>query len=500
MNFKIALSIGVIACLRLSIAGAQSYTEEALMFSRIRVGGTARIQAMGGAQIALGGDLSLAYSNPAGLGMYNRSDVTVTPAFNTTNISSAYFGNTKDASQSTFILPHLGIAFHADQDGRKGLWGGTLGITFNRINDFNEQFSYSASNPHNSLIDYFVVDANKNGDVSQFAPGGYQYNRPTGLAYYNYLVNPQSVLNPPGPTDQYFTVVTGIPLQTETVKNTGAQNQWNLSYGVNFNDKVFLGAGLGIVSLKYSSDKQYSEQFTETGHPMSPMKLHESLSMNGTGINFTVGTIIRPITPLQIGLSIATPSAIEIEETYNAYMSTSWDSVQYANGVSSHEAFTDNVTSTYSLSTPWKISSGLAYFFQKRGFLTADVEWISYGKTRYSGGGDWSADNDIINNTYQSTFNLRFGGEYRWNNFRFRAGYSYMPDPFRTPENNVNREIISLSGGVGYRTEKFYIDLAVIRSRGDMSYRPYQLYYALDPLVTQTRKSTVVMITVGLPF
>ncbi len=498
MNSRIALAVGVVAWMSVSMARAQSYTEEALMVSRTRVGGTARIQAMGGAQIALGGDLSLAYSNPAGLGMYNRSEATLSPAMAFTNYASTYLGGTTNASLSTPMIPHLGIAFHADQDGRKGLWGGTLGISFNRINDFNETFSYSGKNPDNSIIDYFVVDAGRNGDVSQFAQSGYSYNRPTGLAYYNYLLSPQSDLTPPGPADQYFSVVTGKPTQSETVKNSGAQNQWSISYGVNLNDKIFLGAGLGIVTLKYTSDKRYKELFDQ-GEPMRDMQLNESLSLTGTGINATLGAIFRPINTLQLGLSVATPTAMEIEEAYTAYMSTVWDSTQYANGTRNHEVYTDNVTSNYSISTPWKISSGIAYFFEKHGFITADFEWLSYGKTRYSGG-DWTADNDIINNTYQSTFNLRFGGEYRLNNFRFRAGYNYMPDPHRTSENNVNRSISSISGGFGYRTAKFYVDLAVISTSGDTSYRPYQLYYPKDPLVTQNKQSTMVMVTVGLPF
>lgn len=233
---------------------------------------------------------------------------------------------------------------------------------------------------------------------------------------------------------------------------------------------------------------------------MSEMILRESLALSGTGINATLGAIFRPITPLQLGVSFTTPTAMEIEESYNAYMSSAWDSVQYSNGKSFTDAYTDNVTSTYSLSSPWKIATGLAYFFEKHGFISADVEWLNYGKTRYSGDWDWSADNAIINSTYQSVFNLRFGGEYRWNNFRFRAGYNFMPTPYQAGQSDVNHEIVSVSGGVGYRTGKFYIDLAVIQTRGDNSYRPYQLYYPKDPVVKQTLRSTQVMITVGLPF
>ncbi len=499
MNSRIALAVGVAAWMSMSMAYSQSYTEEALMVSRTQVGGTARIQAIGGAQVALGGDLSLAYSNPAGLGMYNRSEATLSPAMAFTNYASSYLGGTTNASLSTPMISHLGVGFHADQDGRKGLWGGTLGISFNRINDFNQSFSYSGNNPNSTLIDYFIINANGQPE-SNFSYSGSQFNTPTGLAYSNYLINPQSVLTPPGPDTLYFSVIQPPAKQSESVKVSGAQNQWSISYGLNFNDKIFVGAGLGIVTLKYAYDKRYREQF-DPGQPMRDMQLNESLSLNGTGINATLGAIFRPLSALQLGLSVATPTAMEIEEAYNANMSTVWDSTQYANGTRDHYEYTDNVTTNYSISTPWKISSGVAYFFGKHGFITADVEWLSYGKTRYSSDDPYiNGSNDIINNTYQSTFNLRFGGEYRLNNFRLRAGYNFMPDPHRTSENNVNRDITSISGGLGYRTAKFYVDLAVISTRGNTSYRPYQAYYPQDPLVTQSKQSTQVMITVGLPF
>src|SRR6188768_3271591 len=69
---------------------AQSYAETALLFSRTSAAGSARIQALGGAQIALGGDYSSALSNPAGLGMYNRSEFTFSPALSFYNIKTTY--------------------------------------------------------------------------------------------------------------------------------------------------------------------------------------------------------------------------------------------------------------------------------------------------------------------------------------------------------------------------------------------------------------------------
>src|SRR6187551_1915644 len=93
-------------------ASAQSYVESALMFSRTVPGGSARIQAMGSSQIALGGDYSSAYSNPAGLGMFNRSEVTITPAFSGYKTNASYLDGADEASDSRFIIPGISGVFH----------------------------------------------------------------------------------------------------------------------------------------------------------------------------------------------------------------------------------------------------------------------------------------------------------------------------------------------------------------------------------------------------
>ena len=53
-------------------------------------GGTARSRALGGAVTAMGGDLSAAYVNPAGLGLYRTSEVLFSPSFNFNSTKTDY--------------------------------------------------------------------------------------------------------------------------------------------------------------------------------------------------------------------------------------------------------------------------------------------------------------------------------------------------------------------------------------------------------------------------
>ena len=72
----IRIYLTAIVLFNFAAASAQDYTESALMFARTKPAGSARILGLGGSQTALGGDYSSALSNPAGLGMFNRSEFT----------------------------------------------------------------------------------------------------------------------------------------------------------------------------------------------------------------------------------------------------------------------------------------------------------------------------------------------------------------------------------------------------------------------------------------
>ena len=135
---KISALTGILL-FTISIAWSQSYVESALTFSQTRPGGSARIQAMGGSQIALGGDYSSALSNPAGLGMFNRSEVTLTPGFSTYSTQSHYFGVSQDESRSKFVVPGFSLVLHIPTRSNSGFQGGAFAISMTRTNDLDRK-------------------------------------------------------------------------------------------------------------------------------------------------------------------------------------------------------------------------------------------------------------------------------------------------------------------------------------------------------------------------
>ena len=53
--------------------------DDALRYSRLQFGGPARTLGIAGANVALGADLGNLSSNPAGLGLFQRSEISISP-------------------------------------------------------------------------------------------------------------------------------------------------------------------------------------------------------------------------------------------------------------------------------------------------------------------------------------------------------------------------------------------------------------------------------------
>jgi hypothetical protein len=488
-------------------ATAQSYSETALMFSRTKPTGSARILGMGGAQLSLGGDYSSAYSNPAGLGMYNRSEISISPSYLDVNTNGSYSsGNTVLSEgnvgyKSNLNIGGLGLVFSHELQG-SGFIRGTFAITLSRTNNFNRTVEYDGTNPNSSLIDYFINDAS--GDTpAQFESDGALYNTDTELAYNNYIIGPETVIDPNGDPTVYFTDVSGIAHQHETIRQSGGQNQWNFSYGANLGDKFYMGAGLGVASINYTAQKSYGEGFSED--PLANFNLDESLQIRGSGVNLTWGVIARPVDFITLAVSAGTPTWYNLTDSWSADMNSSWNNFEYEPGVfiNDESAGTDMVVSEYKLVTPWRVGAGASFFIQKYGLISFDYERINYSTANYKSrmtGVDYDFDNERIAGLYKPTTNLRLGGELRLDALRLRAGVGRMGEPYATKQNGMDQSIMSYSGGIGYRGDKFFIDVAYQYSTTNGSYRPYTVGSGPEPLLTFGQTSNSVITTLGFTF
>ena len=508
--------------------GSFGLYNEALLFSRTNPGGSARIQGIGGSQVALGGDVSLANSNPAGLGFFNKSAYSFTPSFNFHEADTDFRGGTTNTFKNNFNINNMGVVFASSKRGfEEGKFrGGAFSLSLQRINDFHNEMNFEGFSNDNSIIDSFIETAGATNpeNLSGFEALAYDHFL-IDLADYDvpfsdpfYIVDGNVIY--PNPGDGEFegygspfgsqSNPISLPRQHGSVRTKGAQYQWNIAYGANYNDLLYFGGGLGIQSISYTRDRSFIEdQFAfEDGNGddlINQIRIDDQLRITGIGINATAGVIVRPMDFIRFGVSYATPTFSSLNEESSYVFMTDWNS-GYSYDLGDETVQLGEITdeseiaiSNYRLRSPSRLNLGMALFLGKGGFLTGDVEFVDYSNTQLKSN-DFSvtADNRTIGNLYQSTTNFRVGGEMRLDIFRLRAGYSYQGDPLvnSTIDNSVKR----ISGGLGYRVQDYYVDLAVTHTKSNSAFAPYSLADGSQPWSQTKNKSTNVSVTMGFNF
>nr|HPI46468.1 outer membrane protein transport protein [Tenuifilaceae bacterium] len=229
-------------------------------------------------------------------------------------------------------------------------------------------------------------------------------------------------------------------------------------------------------------DKLYYAQFYET---------------KGTGYNFKVGAIYNPIPSIRIGASIHTPTFYSMTDTYSSSISSEFDSSNVVIKKYSSKSPLGNYD--YDFETPFKFIGSFAYIFQGKGLISIDVERVNYASMKFRNGGDGDNFSDLnmdAENTFRNVFNFRLGGEYRIGDFALRGGYAFYPSPYKSGFINDKANISQYSGGVGYRSGSFSIDMAYLHT---VKKESYVFYSGANPVDTETKDGRF-LITLGFRF
>ena len=496
---KLHLSILIfLLSIEYSTCNAQDFQDLALLFGQSYPNGSARIQGIGGSQISLGGDISNAYGNPAGLGMFNRSVFSMSLGLDFLNSDANYLGTTTPDSKANFNIPNIGAVIYQKGHADDQIKSGALGITLNRTSSFNNRTSYSSRNNTSSILDYFL-DYAQGIDADIFYDSyNYEYDYPEALAVRTQLIFPSSDIDSVnGFDDEYITDIYGLPKQSQTIETSGSMNQLSIGYGANYDDVLFFGGNIGITSINYQVESTFNESSFIYGdttyiNPLNSLTYEERLTIEGGGINAILGVIYRPIDQIQIGGTFATPTYYTIEDKFDRSL--------FADYVVFDDQYAESniILSNYNLTTPLKLSGGMTYFVGNSGFISADVEMINYGKSKLSSQ-DFSTaeDNQLIRNKLSKSVNYRIGGEYRYDIFMIRAGYAH----YDLGSNGIYKGSRNLiSGGLGIRINKYNFDLAIINSSTSSSYSPYQFYDGSGPVAEIKNNITSGVITFGVNF
>ncbi|WP_435355598.1 OmpP1/FadL family transporter [Emticicia sp. SJ17W-69] len=466
---------GIGANAQLSLGG-HFYGEDAFRYSQAKTSGSARMQALGGGYSALGADATNASTNPAGLGFYNRSELSITPIFNSLNTSSNYIGSTTNTKTSNANIGQLGLILSSGGTGTRKKRS-SLAITYSKQANLLSDFSYAGQNKKSSMMDFFAEKATRRGVDSGTLDGEFNTNTgsaatSTAMYYQAFMIDPVSGSGAP-----YTKIEKSLPVnQTGRNSSTGAVSQWNIGYGANFDDKTYLGFSVGFVRMNYEYLGNHDEQFP-TGKVFNGFQFNDDLSTRGGGINLSAGAIVKLTESISLGANVTSPTWITLNEIYNSSITVDQKPNTFTTDYKT--VTTDENVFTYSLTTPLRASGGATFFLpSKKGFITADAEYVGYSKMGVKDPEDnsWGIDQKrVIQSYYKDAVNLKAGAEYRIENIRLRAGVKFMPDPYKQKVDNLDRSQMLLSGGVGYRSSKFFVDLAGVYNKFTSAYTPYEL-------------------------
>jgi len=464
-----------VAILLTTLLSAQN-RYDALRYSQNFYEGSAKSLAMGNAIVSIGGDLGAISINPASAGLYRYSEFMFTPSTISTLTETDYLDRNTDkrffragVSSFGFVTPLNGIRKTGNL---KGL---NVSVSMNKLNNFNNRVSAKGRADNTSWLSFLAyntkginsseLDIQSVGDTYPFYNSGASWS--SVLAWNTNLLDrlPDSESKYIAATENIVgnSNVIGGPLdQGFKRETTGGISEYAITLSGNVNNKFYFGFSLGLQSLRYTDWQSYSEFAVNLNQFDSKFKDFEHIykqTTTGVGINARAGVIYVPVEGLRLGASLATPTFFSLEDE--------WRESMYAEYSDNYHVLLKSPKGSYDylVITPARANLGISYFFGTRGSISLDYEFVGYEWMRMddadSDFDEFDNENDLIEEDFQNTSNIRAGAEFRLNRiFSLRAGYSF----YQNPERNYGFDTQFVSCGAGFKFGSgFFADFGIQR-------------------------------------
>lgn len=520
----------------MTVNAQNAYDAERVLGNELN--GTARFVGMGGAMGALGGDISVMGSNPAGIGIFRSNDFSVSFGLNNTATASTFNGSSMKEDKTKASFDQLGFVYSYKIGNTTSLRYVNFGFNYHKSKNFNRLFSAGGE------LDGF-------SQSWQLAQGLENAGMTSASAF-------DKVLDAENPYREYWnqypvlgimgarTGVVDWPMDATQLwgwpgysnnfysQEKGGIQQYDFNVAFNIEDRIYIGATLGIYDVNYDRYTSYTEEldgYTPADDsdpniyaiPADGDKLVENggytldnyYRLEGSGFDLKLGVIVRPIedSPFRLGLAIHTPTWFELTESYDATLST--DILAYEAPYS--ETLSDNLSHDYliydyRMVTPWKFNVSAGTTLANLVAVGAEYEYADYSSTKLQDiDGYELGDQASVETFLKGVHTFRVGMEARLApQFSVRAGYNFTSAtftddaysalaPYRTSTdfNNIkNRNTFTF--GLGYRGDVVYADLAY---KYDMYKSDFYAFDDIDlPATKVDNERHQLLLTMGVRF
>jgi hypothetical protein len=484
---------------------------DALRYSNINVSGTARYYGAGGAFGALGADYSVLSTNPAGLAMFRKNELVLTPSVSFNQTNATLRGATNNLSSDTkshFGFNNFGFVFNTtprskrssrEDDGYNTSQGWTtynIGIGVNKTANYNNAIYYSGNSAGTIMTGFFNETAAtlNGGSTTQDL-----YPFTAKLAYDGNAVYFQDDVL----TYDFAGKENAALSRNQSVLTSGSMQEMVISFAGNYEEKLNVGATFGVPFVNYKLEGNYEESDPQNAVDyFDKLTYTEYLSTNGVGINVKLGLQYKMSQAVRLGAAFHTPTFMTLTDSYS-------NTLQYGytdgNGPSAGEVQNSpDGTNDYRLRTPWRAILSSAVLIKKYGFISADVEFVDYANSRFNLTSNISnnetqlAEREVnadLRRAYKQAVNVRVGGEAAIDKMRLRAGVNLLGNP-----NQGKTEVkMAYTAGIGVRTANYYVDLGYRHSSSKGLISPYS--DTVNPQVADlTSDGNEFLMTVGFRF
>lgn len=459
--------------------------------------GTARYVGMGGAMEALGADISVINSNPAGIGLFRRSSGSVSFGLVSQDGASSFkYGNKTNASfdQAGFV--------YSMRDGRRTF----INFGFNYHKSKNFDYILNAASGLNGAsqhkLSYMKALANENNldKTSSGWRGKFAYTSQLDNLYYNTLMMTSS--------DGFF--YNDASRYEFGRAETGYIGEYDFNTSVNVNNRVYLGITIGIHDVHYTGHSLYNEALVNLNNQtVGDITVNDERRITGTGYNASFGIIFRPVdaSPFRIGLSVTTPTWYDLKTSNYTYLINNTKADGGGKLQGDYPNYTTGESYEFKLFTPWKFGVSLGHTVGNYLALGASYEYADYSRldTRVNDGYDvdyWgdvyehSSSDEPMNRhtreTLKAVSTLKIGAEAKMMpNLAVRAGYNYVSPMFKKEgykDGNIDSYGSNYSSatdytnweatnrytvGVGYTLGKMSFDLAYQYAQTNGKFHPF---------------------------
>ena len=496
------LAMAMLALAAVPMVAQETYENAKLAENDLN--GTARYVGMGGAMEALGADISTISSNPAGIGLFRKSQINLSAGVVSQEDGKSFGGGHK----TNMSFDQVGFVW-ATRSGDNGF----LNFAFNFHKSKNFDYILSAadrlSNASQNKLTYakqkngLLFPADRSG-APDFNSPYVQCNQLDDIyaRYINYDTRDNT---------WYYENANGYTMDRT---HAGYIGEYDFNLSGNINNRVYLGLTVGIHDVHYRHYGEYIESFDVN----SPIMVQDDRKITGSGADLKAGVIFRPVeySPFRIGLSVSTPTWFNLE-SYN------YTTLSDQGGTSdpNHESY------EFKLYTPWKFGVSLGHTLGDYLALGASYEFTDYGTfdsrevtgTHY----DWWTDDyyddsesdDVMNRhaseTLRGVSTLKLGAELRPSpEIAVRLGYNYV-SPMYEKDGYKDGTLNSLGSyyssatdftnweathritcGFGYQIDKVNLSLAYQYSAQNGYFEPFMSYvdndYAADDNIADAVK------------